>query len=295
LAVLVSEQAHYSVSRAISIMGLGENYAIKVPSNTKYQMDIIEMKNVFQSLTRKGIKVIAVVGNACSTATGTFDDLDAIGDFCQENNLWFHVDGAHGASCLLSEKYKFLLKGIEKADSIVWDAHKMLLMPALITAVIFKDGANSFETFSQKASYLFEKESNEEWYNYSHRTIECTKTMMGMKLYVCLSVFGTDIFGEHVTKMNDLTKEFASIIQKSSDFEIAIEPNCNIICFRHLRNEINDLNELQKEIRKKIIKSEKFYITQTLIKGKFYLRCTVINPLTKIEDLKNLLDTIRNI
>jgi L-2,4-diaminobutyrate decarboxylase len=209
--------------------------------------------------------------------------------------LWFHVDGAHGASAILTKKHKPLLKGIEKADSIVWDAHKMLLMPALITAVLFKNSSNSYESFSQKASYLFEKESTDEWYNYAHRTIECTKTMMGLKLYVSLSVCGTQLFSDYITKMYDLTKEFAQMIKDSNDFELAVEPDCNIICFRYLKNEGMNMDEFQKEIRKKVINSEKFYICQTQLKKHFYLRCTVINPLTRAEDMLDLLETIRKI
>ena len=184
---------------------------------------------------------------------------------------------------------------INRSDSVVWDEHKMLLMPALITGVVFKDGTKSYESLSQNASYLFEKHAYDEWYNFAHRTIECTKTMMGLKLYTCLSIYGTDIFSDYNTSMFDLTKEFASIITKSSDFEIAVKPESNIICFRYLKNGVRDLDSLQKQIRKNILKDEKFYIVQTQLKEGLYLRCTIVNPFTSIDDLKELLEVIRDI
>ena len=295
VSIFISEQSHYSISRAISIMGFGEKSITQIPIDNNYKIEIDKLKIEYSNAINSGKNVIALVANACSTATGTYDDLEKIAGFCEDNNIWFHVDAAHGASALLSDKYKRLLDGINRADSVVWDAHKMLLMPALITGVVFKDGTKSYESLSQNASYLFEKHAYDEWYNFAHRTIECTKTMMGLKLYTCLSIYGTDIFSDYNTAMFDLTKEFASIITKSSDFEIAVKPESNIICFRYLKNGVRDLDLLQKQIRKNILKDEKFYIVQTQLKEGLYLRCTIVNPFTSIDDLKELLEVIRDI
>lgn len=294
LAIIVSEQCHYSVKRAVSVMGLGEESVIPVPADDNFHMDTTQLQNALDKAKTDGKKVIAVAASACSTATGSYDNLEKIGEFCEENNLWFHVDGAHGASALISNKYKHLLKGVEKADSLVWDTHKMMLMPALNTAVIFKNPQNSYEAFSQKASYLFEHEAKEEWYNLAHRTMECTKLMMGFNVYTSLSVYGTKFFGDYIDQVYDLTKEFAQVINRSPDFEIAIEPECNIICFRYLAKDHPDMDNLQFDLRKKILAEGSFYLVQTELGGKAYLRCTIINPLTTIEDLQLLLNRVRH-
>ena len=96
-----------------------------------------ELKNEAE---KKGIKIISVVASSCSTATGSYDDLDAVADFCQKYDLWMHVDGAHGMGVLFSEKFRHLVNGIHRADSVVIDFHKMLLVPALNTLVMFKNG-----------------------------------------------------------------------------------------------------------------------------------------------------------
>ncbi len=292
--IMVSSQSHYSINRAASVMGLGERSIIKIPVDNEFRMDISEIEKIYTRLKKQGKNVFAIIANACSTSTGTYDDLNEIANFCKKNNIWMHVDGAHGASILLSDKYKTIMKGVERADSIVWDAHKMLLMPSLITAVIFKDGDNSYKAFSQEASYLFNKKPSEEWYNYAHRTMECTKKMMGLKLYLSLKNFGTDIFKTHIEYTHSLTKNFANIINNKDDFELAVKPQSNIICFRYLSKESNnrDLNNLQVKIKKRVLKSEKYYIVQTDLNGLTWLRCTIINPLTKIEDLNQLLTYI---
>lgn len=295
LSVMISEQAHYSAERAVQVIGLGSEGVIKVPSDHNYCMDLEALDFQYRKALKESKKVICVVANACSTATGSYDPLEKIADFCEKHKLWMHVDGAHGASALLSDKYKPLLKGLERADSVIWDAHKMMLMPALLTAVIFKDGSTSYESFSQEASYIFEKDPQEEWYNLCHRTMECTKTMMVLKLYASLMVHGTKVFSDYLTYTYDIAKQFGDMLDESSDFSLPAFPQSNIVCYRYVGRQANDLNQLQKDIRKRILKAEGFYITQADLKGQTHMRCTIINPHTTIEDLTALMEQIRQV
>ena len=295
IAVLVPESSHYSVKRAVAVMGFGEDAVAPVAVDDRFHIRPEGLENAFAAAARAGRRPLALVANACSTATGSFDDLESAGDFARNRGLWFHVDAAHGAAALLSPKYRSLLKGLEKADSFIWDAHKNLLMPALITAVLFREGDRSYETFSAKASYLFEKTAREEWYNPAHRTMECTKTMMGMRLFVSLAAYGTDFFAGYITSVYDLAREFAGEIRNSGDFETAVEPESNIVCFRYLKRGEADLDALQRRIRRTLLRRGDFYVVQTTLCGHAWLRCTLINPRTSISDLKALLDEIRAI
>ncbi|MEJ6725412.1 MAG: pyridoxal-dependent decarboxylase [Akkermansiaceae bacterium] len=105
---------------------------------------------------KRGVRVIGIIGSACPPATGSFDPLDKIADFCEAENLWFHVDAAH-AEFRPFKKAHPLLQEIERADSVLIDFHKMLLSSSLLTAVLFKNGKYSFESFAQKANYLWQK------------------------------------------------------------------------------------------------------------------------------------------
>src|SRR5664279_1003449 len=204
---MISEQSHYSVSRNAKIMGLGDASIIKVPVDHQFRMRTDLLEKIKSDAEKKGIHIISVVASSCSTATGSYDNLVAIADFCEKWNLWMHVDGAHGLGVLFSEKYKDKIKGIERADSIVIDFHKMLLVPALNTLVMFKNGEKSFETFAQKASYLFQKSQKNVWYNSAIRTIECTKSAMGIIAYAAMKYYGRNYYKEYIESRYDLTAE----------------------------------------------------------------------------------------
>jgi L-2,4-diaminobutyrate decarboxylase len=116
---MISDQAHYSIGRNVRIMGLGNDSIIRVPVDSAYRMKTSMLARLKTDAEDNGLKSISVVASACSTATGSYDDLTAIADFCEENNLWMHVDGAHGMGVLFSDKYRNLVKGVERADSVV--------------------------------------------------------------------------------------------------------------------------------------------------------------------------------
>jgi len=293
MALMVSEEAHYCVDRTARIMGWGEAGIIKIPVNDRFQMRVELLEEYFQNAVAKGIEVIAVVGSACSTSTGSFDDLEGIAAFCAKHNLWFHVDGAHGGASVFSEKYRHLVKGITLADSVVMDFHKMLLTPAVTTALIFKNGAHSYQTFNQKAQYLFAQASGPEWFNLARRTFECTKVMMGAKVYVLWRTYGTGVFDTFVTRMYDLGATFAALIRNHPDFELAVEPECNIVCFRYLGpGDTESNNRLNARIRQAIVEEGHFYIVQTQLRGLTWLRVTLVNPGTDEGHLVKLLEKV---
>jgi len=294
LAVLVSEQAHYCIRRAVQIMGWGSAGVVSVPTDARFRMRADALPDAWRSAESEGRKIIAVVASACSTATGSFDPLEAIADFCHAHDLWLHVDGAHGASAALSDKYRPLLAGIERADSVVWDAHKMLLMPALATAVLFREGRRSHEAFAQEASYLFSApDGGAPWYDIGQRTLECTKRMIALKLYVALSVYGTRLFADYVTASFDLAKRFAARLRQAPDFELAVEPEANIVCFRYTPGGDGDLDALQQRVRDRLLAEGTFYLVQTRLPAGVFLRTTLINALTGDDDLAALLEAIR--
>jgi L-2,4-diaminobutyrate decarboxylase len=138
LAVLVATTAHYSIDRAVRILGWGAGGAIPVAVDAQHRLRPDDLPRAVAAARAAGRTPIAVVASAGSTATGAFDPLPAIADVCAEAGLWLHVDGAHGAAAALTPAHAHLVAGIERADSVVWDAHKLLAMPALCTAVIYQ-------------------------------------------------------------------------------------------------------------------------------------------------------------
>lgn len=297
LAVLVSEEAHYCIDRAARIMGMGSGGIVKIPTNARFQMQTELLEDYYQKAVQSGRKVIAVVGSACSTSTGAYDDLVAIADFCEKHQLWFHVDGAHGGAVVFSERYKPLVKGIERADSVVIDWHKMLLTPALATALLFKRNQDSFQTFHQKAQYLWANQGSQEWFNSGKRTFECTKLMMSVKIYAILKTYGEEIFTENVEILHGLSVRLRFAQNERKGFELALAPESNIVCFRFVGEgrTAEQIQTLNAAIRQKLLEEGAFYIVQTTLRDKLYLRVSLMNPLTTEEDLTALLDAIERL
>ena len=205
--------------------GIGDPGIIKVPVTNGYQMDIELLGEKYKEAGKNGIKIFAIVGSAPSTATGIFDDLDAIAAFATKNDIWFHVDGAHGGAGIFSDKYRHTVSGIAQADSVVIDGHKMMMMPAITAALLFKNRLHSNVTFSQQADYLLTESEHEDWYNSGKRTFECTKTMMGIHWFTLLKVYGEELFDANVTQLYDMGMEFSQSIKSDNDFELAVYTN----------------------------------------------------------------------
>jgi len=289
LAILTSSETHYSISRAAAVLGIGQDQVIKIPVH-KHNRKIVEeeLEKIYQQKTQEGLHIFALIGSACSTPTGAIDPLRSMGEFSQKHNLWFHVDAAHGGGLLLSSQLRPLFDGIELADSIVWDAHKMMFVPALCTFVFYKNKAHSFQAFSQEAPYLFG--DNEQLYDYESglRTFECTKGSLVLPLLSVLSTVGEKGIGELNELLVANTKEFARIISETEDFEVYHQPEVNILVFG-LKDQQNVIHD---RIRAELLNEGTFYITSTLIDGRRGFRLTVMNPLTTTDNLKQLLKRI---
>jgi len=294
LAVLVSEQAHYCVDRAVRVMGLGEEGLVKIPVNDRFGMRTDLLAGAYAEARARGLVPFAVVGSACSTATGSYDDLEAVAAFCAGHGLWFHVDGAHGGAVVVSEKYQGLVRGVGQADSVVVDFHKMLLTPALATAVVFRRGDDGFSTFQQKAHYLWKDQQSHEWFNLGKRTFECTKVMMSVKVYAALRTYGEGLFAANVDRLYDLARWLAGRIGERPALELAAAPESNIVCFRCVREEgdVERENELNGRIRRELLREGRFYLVQTTLRGRLYLRVSLMNPFTTRDHLEEMLEAV---
>lgn len=294
LAILVNEQAHYCVDRAARIMGFGAAGVRKVPATANFSMNTDALPAIYAQTRSEGYHVVAVVGSACTTATGSYDDLSAIADFCGAHGLWFHVDGAHGGAAVFSQKYRPLVRGIERANSIVVDGHKMMGAPALTTFLLFRDEQDSFRTFAQDAQYLWEANERPEWYNLGKRTLECTKLMMSLRLFYLWQQRGPSFFEQHLNRLYDLGQSFARLVQSHSAFELALPPQTNIVCFRYATPVLTEekLSDLNAQIRQTMLERGSYYLVQTDLYGTRWLRVTLMNERTTVADLEKLLEEL---
>ena len=292
IVVIGAKSAHYSISRALSILGLGSNSFLPVKVDQNEVLIISDLEDVFNKAIKKNLRVMCVVANACATSTGLYDPIVEMGDFCEKHKIWFHIDGAHGAAALVSKKNKSLLKGINKATSIIWDAHKMMLVPSLCTALLFKNFKHQALAFQQKGSYVFHEEEVVGMDSMPY-TIECTKSALGTKFFWSLALKGERAIEKYIDYTFELAKTFYELLEKEEFFELPYRPESNILCFRYLKE--SKTNEFQKTLRYAIINRKKFYITSCEMNGLRYLRVVLLNPDTSKKELKNLIEEIKNV
>ncbi|HEX4683661.1 MAG TPA: pyridoxal-dependent decarboxylase, partial [Gemmatimonadaceae bacterium] len=183
--LLCGEHAHYAVTRAAAELGLGLRSVVPIRSRD-YRMDVDALHSGLGDLSRRGRRIMAVVATAGSTATGSIDDLDAIASVCDRYGVWLHVDAAHGGSALLSAKHRHRLAGIERARSLAWDPHKMMLLPTQAGMVLVRNERELDTAFSQRAPYLFQGEQGERVWDQGTRNFICSRRADVLKLWVAL-------------------------------------------------------------------------------------------------------------
>ena len=204
-------------------------------------MDPNRLDDTLADLRSRGVPIVAVSAAACATPIGAFDPLADIADVCRRHDVWLHVDAAHGGALAFSPRHRHLLAGIEQADSVVCDAHKMMFMPALCAMLFYRNRDHRIATFHQDAPYLFDPAAPElAEYDSGIVNLECTKRAAAFGVWGIWSLFGPQIFADMVDVTIDLAQKFHAMLEAADDFETLHEPQCNIVAFRYVPRELRD-------------------------------------------------------
>ena len=287
--ILTSADAHYSIARAAGIMGIPAEDVLKIATDERHRMDVGVLEEGLGAVEERGDAApLAIVATSGSTATGAFDRLDEIALLRDRYRTWLHVDAAHGASVLLSDRLSHLVRGLERADSFSWDPHKMMWMPLSLGTILVRDGTWLRRAFEADAPYLFHAERASE--NIGEMTIQCSKRADAIKLWLVLKSRGAAPIAEMIERVTDLTRYLYERVSHSDDFEPVHEPDLNILCFR--RRGLSD--EETGDLRERLIRSGRAWITSTVLRGERVLRVTMMNPRTTEEDVDGMLDALRS-
>jgi L-2,4-diaminobutyrate decarboxylase len=284
------EHAHYAVQRAAGVMGLGTDNCVAVGSTPEFKMDPVQLASALEQLHRDGRDVLAVVATAGCTAVGAFDDLEAIADLCDRYGHWLHVDGAHGASALLSEKHKWRVKGIHRARSLAWDPHKMMLMPLSAGMVLVQQGKDLERAFAQSAPYLFHGSDSELELSpdMGKRSFQCSRRADALKVWVGLQRFGIiglgliyDSLCERTTRLHaELCAEAGSVALHT--------PESNIIAWTAVKASALEV----EAARVALMSSGEGWVTTTMLGGRRCLRVTIMNSRTSPTDILRMMDAL---
>jgi L-2,4-diaminobutyrate decarboxylase len=302
--VVYGEHAHYAVTRAIGQLGMGRRSGIAIPSRA-YRIDVDLLLKTLDRLRDDGKRVMAVVASAGTTATGSFDDLESIGAICEEHGVWLHVDGAHGASALLSAKPPRALKGLRYSRSLAWDPHKMMLLPLAAGMVLTRDEGDLERAFAQQAPYLFHAGKTSRVIDQGIRSFQCSRRADVLKLWFVMQRFGSKGLGLLYDHLCNTARLLYDAIENRDDFENLHEPESNILCFRYLGSGskrmgrksasvdgTREIDELNRAVRPLYNRKGSGWITATVLNGRPVLRVTMMNPRTGIEHVRALLDGI---
>lgn len=297
-AIAVSEDAHYSISRAAGILGIGSEQIVKLPTNEKKQICIEKVLPTIEAAEKRGLKIFCMAVSAGNTSVGAFDPIDELADIAKEKNIWLHVDGAHGGSFLVSDNLRYKLKGIEKADSFSLDAHKMLFVPSMCSLLFYKNKEKAYGAFRQEASYIFDEEPDiySELDN-AQKNFECTKRPLIMNLWVTWTLYGRSLFASKIEYLCEMAHKAYEILKDEADFEILHKPEANILCFRYIPFNLskNQYHNFQAKIQNTIKKRGKFFISKVDIDGEGALRVVFMNHLITEEHFRMLLCEIRTV
>jgi L-2,4-diaminobutyrate decarboxylase len=295
-AVIYGEHAHYAVTRAIGQLGIGRKHGIAIASQD-YKIDVDLLRATLDRLRDERKRVMAVVATAGTTATGSFDDLETIGQLCEESGIWFHVDGAHGASALLSSRPPRALTGLRHSRSLAWDPHKMMLLPLAAGMVLTRNEGDLERAFAQQAPYLFHAGRSTRIIDQGIRSFQCSRRADVLKLWAVIQRFGSNGLGRLHDHLCNTARLLYDAIQERDDFEALHEPESNILCFRYLETRgrrsaqnTERIDALNRELRPLYNKKGTGWITATVLNNRPVLRVTMMNPRTSSTHVQALLD-----
>ncbi|WP_394494493.1 pyridoxal-dependent aspartate 1-decarboxylase PanP [Shewanella sp. ENK2] len=311
IAILVSERGHYSIGKTADLLGIGRDNIISIPTTADNKVDVTKMRQTAKQLASDNIKVMAIVGVAGTTETGNIDPLAELAELARELDCHFHVDAAWGGASLLSNKYRYLLDGIEQADSVTIDAHKQMYVPMGAGMVLFKDPELA-NAIAHHAEYILRVGSKD----LGSQTLEGSRPGMAMLVHACLQIIGGDGYEILINNSLEKARYFADCIVEHRDFELITHPELCILTYRFVPHSVQQaiddaversdvkfvttcnelLDGLTQFIQKHQREQGKSFVSRTRIKPAKYLRkdttvfrVVLANPLTTETILKDVL------
>jgi L-2,4-diaminobutyrate decarboxylase len=293
--ILASEISHFSVRQSASLLGLGAQAVHPVPCSRDGIMTAADVERAVFALNRDGLIPIAVVATAGTTDFGTVDPIHAISQIARGRGLWLHVDAAYGGALMFSERERAKLSGIELADSVTVDFHKLFFQPISCGAFLLKD-KKRFELMRLNADYLNPESNEAEVLDLVGKSLQTTRRFDGLKLLVSLQTVGRRRFAAMIEGTIDLARRTADFLAGTGDFEVANpKPALNAVVFRYapVGHNPEDLDRLNLEARRRLFDQGIASLAQTKVDGRIYLKFTLLNPLTTDAHIATIIDAIR--
>jgi len=295
MMVYASKEVHNCVNKSMDLLGMGSDSLRLIDVNENYEIDIQKLKAQITADRKAGMNPFCVIGNAVTVNTGACDDINALADLCETEKLWFHIDGAIGAVLALSDKYKHLVKGMDRADSIAFDLHKWMYVPYEAGCTLVRRRDEHYKTFSLQAAYLQHEKrglsAGDTWF--SDYGIELSRGFKALKIWMSLQEHGYKKFGRMVTQNIEQVQYLKSLVLAHPELELSAPAPLNILCFRYIGNSDKEsLNALNKELLLQLHESGVALPSYTTLNGNYSFRVANTNHRTVRKDFEILVGKV---
>lgn len=296
MIVYGSNQMHSSIQRAVELLGLGSDALRLIPVNADFQIDITVLEAAITADKAAGYMPLAIVGNAATTNTGAFDDLTALADLAEREDIWLHVDGAFGALAALAPELRHLTAGMERADSLAFDMHKWMYVPHDVACTLVRDRKAHYRAFTLTPDYLKHMErgvaAGSLWF--SDYSIELSRGFRALKVWMSIKNYGIAKYGQLIYQNVEQARYLTSLIEAEPVLELLAPTASNIVCFRYRIPELGDeaLNSLNEELLIRLHESGLAVTSYTRIDGKYALRAAITNHRSRFEDFDILVKAL---
>ncbi len=293
----VSEESHYSYDKAAIILGIGLDNIIKIKSDSQGAIIPEELEKAILNEQKNNKNPFFVGLTAGTTVRGAFDPIPEIVNICKKYNLWSHIDGSWGGSLLYSNLKTALLKGCENADSFSIDAHKMLGVPLICSAIMFKEKGFLYDLNNISGMDYLLRDEDDINYNLGNFSLQCGRRVDALKLWFTFKYFGREGIRERINHLILLSQYTSKKIENDKNFELISQTISLNICFRFY--EPSDSNQIAEKrldyIRKKLMTDLKYLVNTAHVNDKKCFRLIIVNPDLNKKDIDGLLKTIKNI
>jgi L-2,4-diaminobutyrate decarboxylase len=277
------------------MLGLGPDAVITVGTDRHRRMNPAALAREIDRCRREGLGVMAVVATAGTTDFGSIDPLPQIADLCADAGLWLHVDAAYGCGLLASRTRRDLLDGIERAHSVTVDYHKSFFQPVSSSALLVRDGA-VLRHATYHADYLNPaRMARRRIPNQVDKSVQTTRRFDALKLWLTLRIMGADAIGALFDEVVDRAAEAYDLLAEDPRFEVVTRSQLSTVVFRWLppAGPLRALaDEANLHAREALAASGEAVVAGTKVDGHHYLKFTLLNPATTLDDIAHVLDLL---
>ncbi len=296
--VYVSDQAHFSIARALDILGFPPDALVVIEPDERYRLQAAPVASRLEQDKAAGLVPFCIAAVCGTTNTGSVDDIPALAELAAREGLWLHVDAAYGGAVRISPRDATRVPGLELADSVTVDPHKWLFQAYDIGGLVVRRREDLHLTFRRSPEYYRSAVPEHEPLNWLEYSMEGTRRLRALKLWTSWKHVGSEGFARLVEHDNDVAAFLAAEISRSDDFEAAVaEPDLSIVCFRHLVPGMSDadLDVHQDRLQRALEVSGEAWVSTTRLRGRTYLRAGVIDWATTEKAALELLESLRRL